>query len=160
MDSGSGSTVWSRAWSISLYARLYRGDDACSKVQRWIQTFLLTNLWNSYKGGSTVFQIDGNLGYTAAIPELLLQSHSGVVHLLPALPSDVPTGSVTGLVARGGFEVDIKWEDGALKKATVKSLLGNKLTLHVKGDDALYVDGKKYKGPVATKKGKKDTITV
>ncbi|KAL4951928.1 Six-hairpin glycosidase-like protein [Aspergillus filifer] len=160
MDSDSGSTGWSRAWSISLYARLYRGDDAWNNVQTWIQTFLLTNLWNSDKGGSTVFQIDGNLGYTAAIPELLLQSHSGVVHILPALPSAAPTGSVTGLVARGGFEVDIQWEDGALKKATIKSLLGNKLTLLVNGKDALNVNGKKYSGPVATKKGKKYTITV
>ncbi|CEL09274.1 hypothetical protein ASPCAL12413 [Aspergillus calidoustus] len=160
MDSGSGSTGWSRAWSISLYARLYRGDDAWNNVQAWIQTFLLPNLWNSDKGGATTFQIDGNLGYTAAIPELLLQSHSGVVHLLPALPSAVPTGSVTGLVARGGFEVDIEWESGALKKATVKSLLGNELTLLVNGDVELYVNGKKYRGPVATKKGKTYTITV
>ncbi|KAL4864267.1 hypothetical protein BDV12DRAFT_205848 [Aspergillus spectabilis] len=160
MDSGSGSTGWSRAWSISLYARLYRGDDAWDNVKTWIQTFLLTNLWNSDKGGSTAFQIDGNLGYTAAIPELLLQSQSGVVHLLPALPTAVPTGSVTGLVARGGFLVDIEWKGGALNKATIKSLLGDELTLLVDGGTSLYVNGKKYRGPVTTKKGRKYTITV
>ncbi|KAL2822402.1 Six-hairpin glycosidase-like protein [Aspergillus granulosus] len=160
MDSGGGSTGWSRAWSISLYARLYRGDDAWDNVQSWIQTFLLTNLWNSDKGGTTVFQIDGNLGYTAAIPELLLQSHSGVVHLLPALPTAVPTGSVAGLTARGGFEVDIAWEDGELTRATIKSLLGNKLRLLVNGNASLYVNGKKYAGPISTKKGWKYTISV
>ncbi|RAQ72502.1 hypothetical protein COH21_011280 [Aspergillus flavus] len=160
MNSGGGSTGWSRAWSISLYARLYRGDEAWDNVQAWIQTFLLTNHWNSDKGGSTVFQIDGNLGYAAAIPELLLQSHSGVVHLLPALPSAVPTGSVSGLVARGGFEVDLAWEDGALTNATITSLLGNKLTLLVNGDTSLYVSGNKYTGPVSTEKEKKYTITV
>ncbi|KAB8251574.1 hypothetical protein F9C07_546 [Aspergillus flavus] len=136
------------------------GDEAWDNVQAWIQTFLLTNLWNSDKGGSTVFQIDGNLGYAAAIPELLLQSHSGVVHLLPALPSAVPTGSVSGLVARGGFEVDLAWEDGALTNATITSLLGNKLTLLVNGHTSLYVSGNKYTGPVSTEKGKKYTITV
>lgn len=160
MNRGSGSTGWSRAWSISLYARLYRGDDAWNNVQAWIQTFLLTNLWNSDKGGSTTFQIDGNLGYAAAIPELMLQSHLSVVHLLPALPSAVPTGSVSGLVARGGFEVDIAWKNGVLTKATIKSLLGNKLTLLVNGDTSLYVNGKKYTGQVSTEKGKKYTITV
>ncbi|KAL4755765.1 glycoside hydrolase family 95 protein [Aspergillus foveolatus] len=160
MDSGSGSTGWSRVWSIALYARLYRGDDAWDNVKTWIQTFLLTNLWNSDKGGSSVFQIDGNLGYTAAIPELLLQSHSGVVHILPALPAAIPTGSVTGLVARKGFLMDIEWKDGALVKATVKSLLGNELTLLVDGDTAFYVNGKKYTGPIATRKGRKYTITV
>lgn len=160
MDSGSGSTGWSRAWSIALYARLYRGDDAWTNAQTWIQTFLLPNLWNSDKGDDSSFQIDGNFGYAAAIPELLLQSHSGVVHILPALPAAIPKGSVTGLVARGGFVVDIKWEDGALSEATLQSLLGNELTLLVGGDDSLSVDGTEYSGPIATDKGGNYTITV
>lgn len=163
MNSGGGSRGWSRAWSISLYARLYRGDEAWDNVQAWIQTFLLTNLWNSDKGGSTVFQIDGNLDYAAAIPELLLQNHPGVVHLLPALPSAVPTGSVSGLVARGGFEVDIAWEDGALTNATITSLLGNKLTLllmaihHCMSAATSILD--RFLRRREKKKGKKYTIT-
>ncbi|KAL2863208.1 glycoside hydrolase family 95 protein [Aspergillus lucknowensis] len=160
LDSGGGSTGWSRVWAIALYARLYRGDDAWASVQTWAQTYLLANLWNSDAGEGSVFQIDGNFGYTGAIPELLLQSHAGVVHLLPALPAAVPTGSVTGLVARGGFEVSISWEGGALTEATITSLLGNELTLLVNGDAALFVDGEAYNGTIATEEGGEYTITV
>jgi len=114
---GDGRT-WSSAWKINLWARLLDGDHAHEIVGVWIRGSVLPNLFN--KGGRA-FQIDANFGYTAGVCEMLLQSHAGEIHLLPALPKAWPSGKVTGLRARGGFIVDIEWQGGQVIKYRVAS---------------------------------------
>lgn len=157
MRAGSGSTGWSRAWVINLYARLFQGATAWSHIISCLQTYPLENLFNS--GENRWFQIDGNFGFTSAIAEMLLQSHA-VVHILPALPaSAVPNGSVKGLVARGNFVVDIEWKGGSMTRATVTSRSGGQLALKVENGVDFEVDGKEYTGPVNTTAGIKYVIT-
>lgn len=158
MQHGSGSTGWSRAWVIACYARLFNGSTAWANVQTFLQTFPLTNLFNSNDGPP--MQIDGNFGFTAGVTELFLQSHANLVHILPALPSQVPTGSVTGLVARGGFEVDIHWSNGVLKSATITSNLGNTLALSVANGSSFSVNGQKYSGAIGTQPGGVYNVTL
>ncbi|KAH8705309.1 Six-hairpin glycosidase-like protein [Talaromyces proteolyticus] len=159
MAYGSGSTGWSRTWVVSLYARLFDGETAWSNAQTWIQTFPSINLWNSDSGPGTAFQIDGNFGFTTGIAEMLLQSYK-VIHLLPALPSALPTGSVSGLVARGNFLVDLIWDNGNLVDATITSRSGGLLDLRVQNGTSFSVNGVKYNGAISTRAGSVYKVTL
>ncbi len=115
---GDGSTGWSKAWKICIWARLQDGDRAYKLAGEFIKHNVFPNLW----GYHPPFQIDCNFGYAAGVCEMLVQSQTGVIELLPALPKAWPTGKVSGLRARGGFEVDIEWQDGKLVQCVLRNV--------------------------------------
>ncbi len=144
---GDGGAGWSRAWKINFWARLLDGDHAFLLLKNLIVPSVIYDRYTPEGGGLYAnmfdacppFQIDGNFGATSGITEMLLQSHlrddNGDFYqdILPALPSELSTGKISGIKGRGGFEISIDWKNGKMTKVDVKSLIGNKLNLRYSG---------------------------
>ncbi len=126
---GGGHTGWSRAWIVNLYARLHNGEKAYGNLMALLGKSTLPNLFDTHPP----FQIDGNFGGTAGIAEMLIQSDNKTITLLPAVPAEWARGEVKGLCARGGFVIDMKWDNNKLPETRISSEKGGKCSLLYNG---------------------------
>ena len=160
MDNRAGGTSWSVAWAAILHARLLDAAGALQGAITYLSNWVFPNLF-SRNGG--YFQMDANSGITTAVLEMLLQSHAGVVHLGPALPAaGFPSGGFRGWLARGGFVVDMAWEDGKVTGAEIQSLKGGLLAVRVQDGRSFKFDGVEMAvdaPPVKTTAGQTYTIS-
>jgi alpha-L-fucosidase 2 len=147
LAAGGGQTGWSRAWVINFWARLCDGEKAHESLCRLLDHSTGPNLFDTHPAGTSwIFQIDGNFGGTAAVAEMLLQSHEGEINFLPALPKAWPAGEVKGLRARGNVTVDITWKDGRATEAALRG--SNSVRLRApKGQRISTLNGKKLPLP-------------
>ncbi|KAA9002092.1 glycoside hydrolase family 95 protein [Paenibacillus spiritus] len=133
IENGGGHTGWSCAWLINLHARLGDGEGA----YRFVRTLLTRSVYPNLFDAHPPFQIDGNFGAAAGIAEMLLQSHLGELHLLPALPESWASGRVQGLRARGGYTVDMEWAEGTIRSVRITAGRDGQLRLRCGGGEEL-----------------------
>ncbi len=143
---GDGATGWSMGWKLNQWARLHDGNHAYTLFGNLLKNGTLDNMWDTHPP----FQIDGNFGGTAGITEMLMQSHMGFIHLLPALPDAWSEGRIAGICAKGGFDIEIIWSDGKLKEAVISSKNGSRCNLRYGADTLSF----------KTKKGNSYRITI
>ena len=148
---GDGATGWSRAWKMNLWARLYDGDRANSIYKGYLKEQCTKSLFALC---GTALQVDASFGLTAAVTEMIVQSHEGVIDLLPALPSEWSNGHFDGVCVRGGFELDIKWQEKKITSLEIKSKTGNTCKILAKGNFKVMDD----KTEIKTKQNKDGSL--